>query len=572
MLKFHGKNWGFPGTSLHALAGWLMLVCLGLATVSQVHGGTWTRLTHLAPDYIGMTLLLPNGTVMAHDSGSTNWYLLTPSAAGSYSNGTWTILPAMNYSRLYSASDVLRDGRVMVAGGEYGTGVAAAEVYDPVTNTWTVVNPPSTLLDPGLASPEVGENQGFYDATSELVSNGMVLVAPVGAMTTGGTLLFNPISNTWSVGPTLHRTGYPDQAESSWVKLADNSILTVDPYGTNSERYIPTLNQWVNDGTVPVSLYDTNGEEGAAVLLPDGRAFFMGGTGHTALYTPSGGTSAGVWSAGPDFPNSQGTSDAPAALLANGNVLCVVGSKQTLNAPASFYEYNPTANSFTQYSSPAGTLTMAIPTFYGCLLDLPDGTVLFSDFDTQLYVYQPAGAILAAGRPGIGNITRNPDGSYLLSGTNLNGISEGSAYGDDIQNASNYPLVRLLDAAGNVHYARTFNWSSTGVMTGNSPQTAEFVLPAGLPGGLFSLMAVANGIASPAVRFSNNGVVLQIVPQPGGAVLSWPAVFPTGTLETTTNLVPAIWNAVTTPISLVGTNYVLTNAVSASTAFYRLKF
>ncbi|HXA45152.1 MAG TPA: hypothetical protein VNZ25_06575, partial [Candidatus Angelobacter sp.] len=80
------------------------------------------------------------------------------------------------------------------------------------------------------------------------------------------------------------------------------------------------------------------------------------------------------------------------------------------------------------------------------------------------------------------------------------------------------------------------------------------------------------GIASPAVLFSNNGVVLQIVPQPGGVVLSWPAVFPAGTLETTTNLVPANWNAVTTPISLVGTNYVLTNAVSASTAFYRLKF
>ena len=569
IFKFQRMDRGFRASYICPSAGWLILFCLGLA-VNMARGGTWTPLNNLAPDYITTTLLLPNGTVMAHDSGSTNWYLLTPSATGSYSAGTWTTLPAMNYSRLYFASDVLRDGRVLVAGGEYGTGVANAEVYDPASNLWTEVSPPSSLLNPSLPSPEVSENQGFYDATSEVVSNGYVLVAPVGAMTTGGTLLFNPTYNTWSVGPTLHKIGYPDQAESSWVKLADNSILTVDPYGTTAERYIPTLNQWVGDASVPLAIYDTNGEEGAAVLLPDGQAFFMGGTGHTALYTPSGGTSAGVWTAGPDFPNAQGTSDAAAALLPNGNVLCVVGPEQTLDGPASFYEYNPATNGFVQYTSPVGTLTMNIPTYYGCLLDLPDGTVLFSDFDTQFYVYRPDGAILAAGRPGINNITRNSDGSYLLSGTNLNGVSEGSAYGDDVQNASNYPLVRLLDAAGNVYYASTFNWSSTGVMTGNSPQTTEFVLPAGLPGGLFALVAVANGIASPAVPFSTNRVALQIAAQPSRAVLSWPAVFPAGTLQTTTNLVPASWAAVATSISLIGTNYVLTNAVSAPTAFYRL--
>ena len=572
VLKFRRKNWGVCGRCFCPSAGRLILLCLVLA-VSAACGGTWTPLNNFAPDYISATLLLPNGTVMAHDGwGSTNWYLLTPSAAGSYLNGTWTTLPAMNFSRLYFASDVLRDGRVLVAGGEYGTGVANAEVYDPVSNSWTVVSPPGTLLNPNLPSPEVGENQGFYDATSEVISNGNVLVAPVGANTTGGTLLFNPASNTWSAGPLLNQIGYPDQAEASWVKLADNSILTVDPYGTTAERYIPSLNQWVSDATVPVLLYDTNGEEGAAVLLPGGQAFFMGGTGHTVLYTPSGGTSAGAWTVGPDIPNVQGTSDAAAALLANGNVLCVVGPEQTLDAPSSFYEYNPTTNGFVQYSSPVGTLTMNIPTYYGCLLDLPDGTVLFSDFDYQLYDYQPAGAILAAGRPGISNITRNSDGSYLLSGTNLNGVSEGSAYGDDLQNASNYPLVRLLDGMGNVHYARTFNWSSTGVMTGNTPQTTEFVLPAGLSAASYSLVAVANGIASPAVLFSTNNPALQIAAQPGKAVLSWPAVFPTGTLQKTTNLVSAAWTAVATPISLIGTNYVLTNAVSATTAFYRLKY
>jgi hypothetical protein len=206
-------------------------------------------------------------------------------------------------------------------------------------------------------------------------------------------------------------------------------------------------------------------------------------------------------------------------------------------------------------------------------LDLPDGTVLFTDDQSlQLYVYRPAGASLAAGQPGIANITRNVDGSYVLTGTNLNGLSEGSAYGDDLQNASNFPLVRLLDGAGNVHYARTYNWSSTGVMTGTNRQITDFMLPASLPSGVFSLQAVANGLASPAVPFSTNLVSLQIVAQPRQMVLSWPEIFPAGTLETTTNLAPAVWTTVTNPISLVGTNYVLTNTESTVTAFYRLQF
>ena len=63
---------------------------------------------------------------------------------------------------------------------------------------------------------------------------------------------------------------------------------------------------------------------------------------------------------------------------------------------------------------------------------MPDGTVLFSDGNSrQLYEYRSTGSPLAAGVPTITNIIENADGSYLLTGTLLNGISEGAAYGDD---------------------------------------------------------------------------------------------------------------------------------------------
>ena len=75
-----------------------------------------------------------------------------------------------------------------------------------------------------------------------------------------------------------------------------------------------------------------------------------------------------------------------------------------------------------------------------------------------------------AGVPTITDITENPDGSFLLSGTLLDGISEGAYYGDDAQMSSNYPIVRLTDAAKDVYYARTYNWSNTGVATGTRPR------------------------------------------------------------------------------------------------------
>jgi hypothetical protein len=109
---------------------------------------------------------------------------------------------------------------------------------------------------------------------------------------------------------------------------------------------------------------------------------------------------------------------------------------------------------------------------------------------------------LAAGKPTISSIIQNPDGSYHLTGTLLNGISQGAAYGDDEQMDGNYPLVRVTDSSGNVYYERTFNWSSTGVMTGNTPVTTEFTNSASLSPGTYSLVVIANGINSDPFSFT----------------------------------------------------------------------
>jgi hypothetical protein len=544
--------------------------------------GTWAKVVNAAPGPVSLMLLLPDGTVMAANSNtSSNWYRLTPDIHGSYVNGTWATLAAMHDTRLYYSSDVLTDGRVFVAGGEYGTGAARSEVYDPLSNTWTPVPIPLALLNPANGSPEVGEKQGFYDSISKILPDGSVMVAPVGAINIGGTLIYYPASDVWSNGPAFVRAGYPDQAEASWVKLPDNSILTIDPYGTNSERFIPSLKHWVNDANVSTPIYSTVGDEiGPALLLADGRAFFLGGSGHTAFYTPSGNANPGTWATGPDIPGGLTTPDAAAAMMVNGNILCAVGPALFTNssgvvqytAPTSFYEFDASANTFTATGTPSGSTENYAPYVTG-MLDLPDGTVLYSRFSSTLRVYQPDGLPLAAGKPAISSITENADGSYQVTGTLLNGISEGAAYGDDAQMNSNFPLIRLTNSAGNVYYARAFNWSSTGVMTGTNLVTTQFTLPAALPmAGTYSLVVVANGISSDPVSLTLP-LSLQLTPSAGSKqiVLSWPSLPANAGLETAADLHSGTWSPITNGVTLVSNRFVLTNSTGSASAFYRLQ-
>lgn len=452
--------------------------------------GTWTALGTAPPVSVNEALVLSDGTILT-DNGSGQCARLTPDIHGSYINGTWTQAASMNFSRLFFSTELLTNGTVYVAGGEYGNGSDHGEIYDPLRNTWTRIYP-----DP---IPSVS----FSDAISATLPDGNVLEAPVSEF--GGCLIYDVASGTWQ--PAASAQG--DQDEACWVKLANDNILTIDTGSQNVEHYIPALNEWVSDNSLPVALYDDLAELGAGYLLPNGNVFYMGATTNTAIYTPgSTATSAGTWTVGPAMvfgANELGQVDAPSAMLADGNILCALGPIGGYNSPTYFYEYDYRANSFTQVTAPGGGTTFDSPPFATSMLDLPDGSVLFigGQNTTALFVYTPSGTPLAAGRPAIDAITENMDGSYQLTGTNLTGISQGAAYGDDEQMNSNYPLVRMTNAAsGNVYYARTFNWNSTSVQTGSRLITTEFSLPQNLPAGAYSLVAEANGNPSAPVTFN----------------------------------------------------------------------
>ena len=459
-----------------------------LCANTAMAAGTWQTIPAQCPNASGGGLmLLSDGTVLCKsEAGGTDgigniWNRLTPNSVGSYVGGSWSAIAAMQNTRLYFSSQLLMDGRMYVAGGEYGTGKQAAEVYNPLTNTWT-------------PTPALGVN--ISDANSEILADGRVLQALVtGSLRSN--LFYNPLTNAFANAAScigIHN-------ESAWVKLRDGSILMVDRNSTASERYRQTTNTWVADATVPVPLYDPYGlETGGAVLLPDGRAFFTGSTGKTALYSPGIAGSNGAWVAGPVIPGNQGTPDAPMAMMVNGKVLCAVSPVPTtadhFPPPTSFYEYDPLTNAFTQVSAPTGGTSSNNPVYIWTFLCLPDGKILCAQQGSRVYwVYTPDGVAVAGAAPVVSSVIRASTGVFSITGQQFNGISEGASYGDDWQMNTNYPVIRL-ERSGAVYYARTFNWNSTGVQTGAFVTTTDMSVPSTLPLGAFNLRVTANGIAS----------------------------------------------------------------------------
>ena len=103
------------------------------------------------------------------------------------------------------------------------------------------------------------------------------------------------------------------------------------------------------------------------------------------------------------------------------------------------------------------------------------------------WVYTPVGGPQSAWRPTVSSVTANTDGSFTLTGTQLNGRSYGSVYGDDNMMATNFPIVSLTDGAGHVFYARSFGFSTRALFTGSTPVSCQFKLPANMPNGTYNL-------------------------------------------------------------------------------------
>ena len=477
----------------------LVLLC----TLGMAKGQSWTPVSRAFPGSgAGAAFLLTDGTVMVHQEQSSGdaWYKLTPDIKGSYANGTWkAVAPIPFYSPLFFGTAVLPDGRLLVEGGEYNhlnavwTNMGA--IYNPKTNLWTQVKPPSGWTT-------IGDAQGV------LLSNGTYMQANC---CTEQFAYFQPGALTWTA---FNGNGKFDVFDEEGFNLLPNGeVLTVDAYvfqydasGMNSELYNPGTKTWTSAGSTVVQLWDSHCgvqslatfELGPAVLRPDGTVFATGantcGPGHTAIYH----TGTKTWSKGPDFPALISIADGPAALEINGKVL-MMGSINE-QPPASFFEWN--GSTLTATANPPNAINDG--SFYGHLLVLPTGQIMLTDYSTDVELFNSKGSYNAAWAPAITTFpaTVTHGLTYAIQGHRFAGMSQGGAYGDDYQPYTNYALVRIKNTStGHVFYCRTHNPSSYAVQS-TALQTTHFDVPKTIELGPSTLVVVTNGIPSSPVQIT----------------------------------------------------------------------
>ena len=510
--------------------------------------GSWT--TFNAPDTSSGTfnadlmVLLTDGSVLVHnaDTGvvanANQWLRLTPDQNGRYETGTWLGELNMQYARQWFASGVLRDGRVFAIGGEYSTDPASTsdawsgETFDPQANTWTPISKPAAF------EFVRGDCNGSVLADGRVLIGGASVTEPPSTWSKL-TAIWDPAHDSWvqaglEFGAVAATTKEDPFEEETFNLLPDGSVLVPAVRDApKAQRYLPWLDRWVDCAPCPVTLPvgSINGtleeETGPTILLPDGRAFAIGGSGLTALYTPppaSSPTGPGSWTNGPSFPADTSATpnwptltalDAPACLLPHGRVVCMGGT--TVPDGPEYYPVNPVLLEFDPGSAattlpqldvqpplPAGTFT------WQCFfLILPTGQMLLSAQDSTLFLYTPDPATSApkpAWKPAHISVDAHMTlgHSYTVRGTQINGLSQAACYGDDGGMASNYPIVRLTHpATGQVVYVRSHDFSTMGVATGTAVphdlHSCRIDIPPYLAVGHWNLVVIANGIPSDPV-------------------------------------------------------------------------
>ena len=488
------------GRAVRLLAGLAVALLLAVAAPAHAAAG-WQPLASPAPFDPGVMLLLTDGRVMVQNQGDSEagtgeWWLLTPDAHGDYADGTWKQAASMpsGYAPMYAASAVLPDGRLISVGGEYNVGVFdetnKGAIYDPVANTWGAVAPPGG---------GTGGWSNIGDAPAVVLADGSWLVGASGFLGNTVEATLDASNLTWT--PT--GTGKADgNGEEGFTLLPSGKVLTIDAESCatrNTEIYDPASGTWTSAGQTPTALIDcSDGEVGPQMLLQNGKVFAEGATKATALYDMANGT----WSSGPDLPVVGGkqlvAADASSALLPDGKVLLELGPEGYV-PPVHFFLFDGTH--LTQIADDANAASAASNYVY--MLMLPTGQVLVDDRlgPSSLQLYSDGGTPSSVWAPQISSVPNllTAGDTYTVSGKQLNGGSDGAAFGDDWQMSTDYPLVQIThDATGTVTYARTFGMTNRSIAPA-ATSSSHFALPTCIPQGPSHLRVVADGIASPGV-------------------------------------------------------------------------
>jgi hypothetical protein len=342
------------------------------APVETSRPATWTAVGSMIDARVDFTAtVLPDGKVLVvgGDRGSSaNPRALASAELYDLATGTWTATGSMLNGRYRQTATLLPNGKVLVAGGNVGSGaqlgagccLATAELYDPSTGTWT---PTGSMIDARVA----------HSAT--LLLDGTVLVAGGdGALINGltpGAEVYDPISGSWSAtGPMIAR-GSARFAHTA-VLLPDGNVFVVGGTNANAapELYDHISRSW-SSVACPVGIPFAEGRCDepvglrTATLLPSGQVLVTGGDLAALIYDVGSGT----W-----MPTGKMIAGGFTATgLPDGRVLLVggvTGGFPYFSALSSAELYDPTTGAWT------ATANMVEGRYGQIAVLLPDGRVL----------------------------------------------------------------------------------------------------------------------------------------------------------------------------------------------------
>jgi hypothetical protein len=331
--------------------------------------------------------LLRNGKVLiaggAPDSSNGGVGVIGSAELYDPTTGRFTMTGSLVAARAFHTATLLKDGRVLIAGG-YGslnvktcspdgatdsTGggpLASAELYDPTTGKFTRTGSMIAARD---------------GATAALLPDERVLVATA-SDTTKAAEVYDPTSGTFtSTGSVL-----ADYDNANAILLPTGKVLLVGPTmvgGPGAELYDPASGRFdavsveLPPGAATAAGSERYGEETeTATMLKDGR-ILLGILGDLVTYDPQSGSftlsgsisAPGKWLA----PTSTLLSDGR-VLFSGGFLLSDDGSTQTATDMAGLYD---PVTGFHLISAMASSRAEATATL------LPDGTVLMAGGTTD---------------------------------------------------------------------------------------------------------------------------------------------------------------------------------------------
>jgi N-acetylneuraminic acid mutarotase len=243
----------------------------------------------------------------------------------------WRTVQPAHVARGFHTSTLLRDGRVLAAGGFGASGhlTASAEIYNPAKNRWRRTRP--------MAHARAGHQ-------AVRLESGRVLVIGGGAAPE----MYAPRLGQWrAVAAPHHGNG-----ASTATLLKDGRVFVFNTGGDCSgvpEIYTPWTNRWRDGAAIDESVVPCGGK---SVLLHDGRVLMHGGennqgAGFTGTYIYNPRTNS--WSRpGPSDPPDQETflhMDQALTVLSTGQVLLAGGTCRLCTGSERFtLLFTPAAN------------------------------------------------------------------------------------------------------------------------------------------------------------------------------------------------------------------------------------